>query len=275
MTTEALEQQRDDAAPIETAALPTDQAIGFAPASADTELDQLLADFDNATSKPESDPANLEQIRSAPDASQDDALNQQIADLLGPDPKVAELQGQLNDLGSQMRAAEELKAFGEFADGIQKQLPDWLPPDWARTKLESMAHDPVARLAWDTRHIPPADAARDLAHVQHTLAQLQVNSNADPAKVRELNTLAYQLNIAANSPAILRRARNQIVKEANGLKPPYDPDATALYDEITAWMHGASTPVVPEKPVQWGRLSGRDFRERVLKEFGYDPGTSW
>src|SRR5262249_49098101 len=77
---------------------------------------------------------------------------------------------------------------------------------------------------------------------------LQGNPNADPAKVRELNQLAYQLNVAANSAAILRQARNMILKEANGLKPPIDPEATADRDAIAQAIREGQGPInIPEE----------------------------
>jgi len=216
---ETLEQQREEGVAVETPSQ--------LPAQSDmwSETDALISEFDQKTATPEPDNAT-EQGVGENGAVSNDELDNFIASLSAPSAdqqRIGQLTGELDGLKAQIRAAEELKAFNEFSDDLQKQLPSWLPEDYARVKLESLAHDPVARLAWDTRNIDPKAAALDLAHVQFALKQLQGNPNADPAKVRELNQLAYQLNVAANSAAILRQARNMILKEANGLKPPIDP----------------------------------------------------
>jgi hypothetical protein len=256
--TEVLEQQREETAPV-TAQLPADVA-----APADDELTQLLQEFDTATSKP-ADPA-ADQEPTAPD------LDQQINELLGPDPKVAELQGQLNTLQGQMRQQQELAEFNSFADDLQKQVAAVAPhvqDDWVRLKLESYGHDPVARLAWETRHIPAQDAARDLAHVR---AWLHASPDADPKQIQEAKTLAYQLEVAANSAGILRQAKNQILSDARKLPLPLDPIATADRDAIAQAIRDGSTPIIPEMPVRWGSLSAKEGREKVLRDFGFDPG---
>jgi len=258
--------------PETPAQLPADTPIGTAPASDD--LDQLLADFDNATKRQaESEPAsdNTGQ-EDAPVQVSDSDLDKFIAELSGPSAdqqRIGQLTGELDGLKAQIRAAEELKAFNEFAGDLQKQLPSWLPEDYARVKLESLAHDPVARLAWETRSIDPKAAAVDLAHVQFALKQ-----TTDPKQVQELRKLEYQLSVAANSASILRQARNQIIKEANGLKPPIDPEATADRDAIAQAIREGQGPInVPDPPVQWGRLSGKEFREKVIRDHGFDPGS--
>ena len=35
---------------------------------------------------------------------------------------------------------------------------------------------------------------------------------------------------------------------------------------------GQGPAVIPEPPVNWGRLSGKEFREKVLRDHGFDPG---
>jgi hypothetical protein len=104
---------------------------------------------------------------------------------------------------------------------------------------------------------------------------LQATPNADPKQVQELNKLAYQLNVAAHSPSILRRLKNTILTEAKNLKPPIDQDATDLRAEIAFQMkHGQGPVDIPSPPVKWGSLSAKEGRERVLREFGFDPGWS-
>jgi len=250
---DVIEEEKLETVPAE---LPTEAA----PEPSD-DLDRLLQEYQAATDKP---------VEAVSDQEAPADLDQQLQDLLGPDPKVAELQGQLNDLRTRVRAAEELKAFNEFAGDLQKQLPSWVPEDYARVKLESLAHDPVARLAWETRHIDPKAASLDLAHVQHALMRLQADPNADPAKVQELNRLGYQLSVAANSASILRQARNQIIKEANALKPPIDPEATADRDAIAQAIREGQGPInIPEAPPNFATMSDREFKDFTRRHYGF------
>jgi hypothetical protein len=246
MSEPAIMEEEPEIAPVETpvTGLPSSTA-------ADSDLDALLQEFQDKTApKPELEPAN-EPDRGIPaeNVSTGESLDQQIADLLGPDPKVAELTGQLNDLQAQIHRQEELKAFNEFADTLQKQMPSWLPEDYARVKLESLAHDPVARLAWETRSIDPKAAALDLAHVQFALKQ-----TTDPKQIAELNKLAFQLNVAANSAAILRQARNHILNEAKKLPPPISEEATQIHDDVAWAVRQAQHGDIPEPQVDLGKL---------------------
>jgi hypothetical protein len=271
---EVIKEEPEDTAP---AAAPSQL-----PAQSDvwSETDALLSEYDSVVGK-QAEP-EPEELPASENGVANDELDKLLADLSAPsaDQQRADgLQSELNDLRNQMRAAEDLKAFNEFSDDLTKQVAAIAPhvqDDWVRLKLESYAHDPVARLAWETRNIDPRAAALDLAHVQHALAQLQANPNADPAKVQELNRLAYQLNIAANSPAILRQVRNQIMSEAKKKPPPIDEQVTADVAGVAQYIRDGQGPInIPEPPVRWGNLSAREGREKVKTDFGFDPGWGW
>jgi hypothetical protein len=151
----------------------------------------------------------------------------------------------------------EIKAYHDYADDLQRHVQEanpHVPDGWTKLMMDSYAHNPEIALAWDTRNIDPKAAAVDLAHVQHALNQLKGNPDADPKQVQELNKLAYQLDIAARSPAILRQCRNQILAEAKKLAPPIDPDATQARDNVAWAVKQAQRGDIPEPPTNWGRL---------------------
>jgi hypothetical protein len=256
----------------EPEAAPSDAPVTGLPASsntADSDLDALLEQFTAATNKPAEPDAPTSPDAPVQDASSND-LDALLRDLApSEDQKRADaLQGQLNDLQSQMHRERELAAFNSYADDLAKQVVQVAPhaPDgWAKLKLESFAHDPEIRLAWDTRYINPQDAARDLAHVQFTLKQLQGDPNADPKQVQELNKLAYQLNIAAQSHSILRRVNLNILKEARLLPLPLDPDASADRAAVAFAVKEASSGDIPQPPIDFSTMTNPEFYEWCRK----------
>src|SRR5262249_41071940 len=72
------------------------------------------------------------------------------------------------------------------ASDLQKLLPSWAPPDYARLKLESLAHDPHIALAWDLRNVDKSAANLELAKVTQAFLELQRNPAADPKRMQEL-----------------------------------------------------------------------------------------
>jgi hypothetical protein len=270
--TDVLEQQHEETAPIESAAqLPTDAPVGTAPASADDELTALLNEFDAATTKAETEPTGALGV----DNNGADNIDQQLQDMLGPSECETELTGQINDLRTQLHRESEIRAYHDYADDLQKHVQEanpHVPDGWTKLMMDSFAHNPEIALAWDTRNIDPKAAAVDLAHVQHALNQLKGNPGADPKQVQELNRLAYQLDICVRSPAILRQCRNQILAEAKKLKPPIDEQVTADVAGLTQYIRDGQAAHVPDPPTNWGRLSGKEFREKVIRDHGFDPG---
>jgi hypothetical protein len=125
-------------------------------------------------------------------------------------------------------------------------------------------------LAWDTRNINPADASRDLAYEQHTLSQLQADPNADRGQIQQLQTLSYQLSIAAQSHSILRRLNNSILRQARSLKPPIDAEATADRDaSVQAIRDGQGPAHIPDPPVNFGRMTDKEFKEYTRIHYGF------
>jgi hypothetical protein len=87
-----------------------------------------------------------------------------------------------------------------------------------------------------------------------------------------LEARARELGLAMNAKTIIMNARRAVLKRAADHKV-YDEDATELRAEIAFQMkQGKGPDVIPEAPVRWGSLSAREGREKVLKQFGFDPG---
>jgi len=153
---------------------------------------------------------------------------------------------------------------------LQKQLPSWLPPDWAETKLRALAHSPELCLAFDLRSVDRKAANLELQKVQAALWQLQQNPQADPARVQQLQQHGQRLEIAVAAPGILRKARLDIINEAAKLKPPVDEDVTAWRAEIAASMRGASMPVDWKEPApDFSKMSDAEFRDFTKRNYGF------
>jgi hypothetical protein len=68
---------------------------------------------------------------------------------------------------------------------------------------------------------------------------------------------------------------NGILSDARKMAPPIDVEATPDRDAVVqAIREGQGPAVIPEAPVRWGSLSAKEGREKVLKQFGFDPGWS-
>jgi hypothetical protein len=235
-----------EAKPDDTSATPD---LGVNPPADD--LDQLLQEFQDKTAQPEpTEPVNTD-VNIADVQSTNNALDELLAgfDSSNADQnRISELQGRVDALQTEAHRTRELEAFSEFADDLQKQLPSFVPPDYAEAKLRSLAHDQELCLAWDLRNTDRSAANLELAKVQNALLQLQQNPAADPAQVRQLQEYGFRLQVAVNAPAILRKARLDIINQAAKLKPPIDEDTTAWRAEIAASMRGASMPLDYKDP---------------------------
>jgi hypothetical protein len=225
---------------------PANERITDAPAD---DLDQLLAEFDAKTAQPEPT-ADGSTGRNIVDQSTNNALDELLAGLdnSADEKRISELTSQVDALQTEAHRARELEAFNDYASDLQKQLPSFVPTDYAEMKLRALAHDPELCLAFDLRNVDKRAAHLELAKVGVALNQLQQNPQADPAQVRQLQEYGYRLQVAVNAPAILRKARLDIINEAAKLKPPIDEDTTAWRAEIAASMRGASMPVDWKEP---------------------------
>jgi hypothetical protein len=203
-----------------------------------------------------------------PHPPREQTLDQQIAAILGPDPKVAELQGQVDALRAEQHRAQEMQAFNSFADDLQKRMPPHVPDDYAVTKLKALAHDPTIALAFDYRNVNKAAANVELAKVQVALSQLQRTPGSDPNQIAQLQDYGQRLEIAVHSASILRKASLDIIREAEKLPPPIDPDATQIRNDVAWAVKGASAKRIADPPPDLGKMTENEFRE-YKKQFGF------
>jgi hypothetical protein len=255
------------------------QPIGTAPASDD--LDSLLAEFDAVTSKPtesESSPDNTGQ------AVSNDELDKFIAELGGPtadQKRIGELEGEIGSL----RAAElDRQARADF-EGFSKKLQAELGPNvddqFARTNLlAALAERPELAVVWQHRHISDEQlrAADQEFRQLEALYQRVVQAPPDPRKQQAIAMLeqrGQQLGLLMNSRKILNDVWRDVVKRAKKAPPEIDIEATLDRDMIAQSIRDGQGPaVIPEAPVRWGSLSAKEGREKVLRDYGFDPGWS-
>jgi hypothetical protein len=241
---------------------------GTAPPNANTtpepdEISQLLAEFEQKTAAPEPE----QNTANATNAPLGDDLDRQIAEILGPDPKVAELQGQVDSLQAENYRRDELQAFNEMAKDLDQQMPSWLVgTGYAEARLKALAHDQTIALAWDLRNTDQAVAKQELLKVRWELMQ----SNPDPGRVQELQNYGARLEIAINAHAILRKARLDIINSASKLPKPIDEEVSGWRSEIAASMRGASMPIdFKDPPPNFGNMTDAEFRDFTKRNYGF------
>jgi len=252
---------------------PHDVAAPDTPAP-EQSIDDLLAEFDRATATPE--PANTE---NPPDGgiSTDQSVDQQIADLLGPAPKIAELQSQVDAFKASEFQAQERQAAERWAAELQEVVASSNPNvenDFVIRELKVLSADNpgVLEAAWQYRNLSDADLAiakRDFAAAERLYAQAVAAPDTDPRKkeaLRFLEQRGAQLQAMLSARSVIRSAHNQIRKRADSVKAPYDPDVSATREEIAHLMkEGGSGRERP--PVQLGNLSDQEYRA-YLKQIG-------
>jgi hypothetical protein len=230
--------------------------------AAEQSIDDLIGEYERANATPET----TEQ--QAPD----NELDQFIASLDGSADrqKIEELTGQVDALQTEAHRVRELEAFKSFADDVQGQMPSWAPPDYAEMKLCSLAHDPVISAAWDLRNVDRKAASVELAKVTQAFLQLQQDPAADQKRLQELRDYGTRLEIAIQSPAILRKARLDILNEAKKLPPPIDSEVSAWRAEIAQSMRGASMPLDFKEPApNFAGMSDAEFRDFTRRNYGF------
>jgi hypothetical protein len=267
---DALEQT-ETAAPVEA---PVSQ---LTPANEPDELSQLLKEYDEATAaKSEPEPVATDPAADNTGDAQTSELDALLARYTAPDPRISELEGELagvrgeaDRLRAEAHRAQEWQAFQDYAKSLQDQLPPHLPEGWAELKLKAMAHDPQIALAFDYRGVDRQAVSAELARAQLVHAAFQ---RANDPRIGELNQYIGKLNIAMNAQSILRKARLDILNEANKLPPPLDQEATELKADI-AWNMKSQGKRVAEPPPNYGSMDSHTFRRSVREQFGYDPGV--
>jgi hypothetical protein len=245
----------------------TSPEVSSPPAPADDGIQALLDEYDRANALQSDQTPTTEEGGQA----RDNALDELIAgfDNSADKQRIDELTQQVDGYRTAEHRRSELEAFNEFSADLQTQLPPHAPPDYAKLKLESLAHDPVICAAWDLRNVDRKAASAELAKVTQAFLQLQANPAADQKRLQELREYGTRLEIAVQSPAILRKARNDILNAANKLPKPIDEAATQVHMEVAAAVRGASAPVTPEPPPDLSKMSDAELRRYTLENFGF------
>jgi hypothetical protein len=259
--------------PIETNA---EVGVDTPPAPEPT-IDELIADYERATATPE--PATDENPPSGGNSS-DQTLDQLIAELSGPDPKLVALQEQIDGFRSAEFQRQErdaaLKFAAELQDVVSRSNPN-LEPDFVTRELKVMMVDNPGLLegAWQHRNLSDADLAiakRDLVAAQHLYQKVLTQPDTEPQKqnaLRYLEQRGAQLQTMLGARSVIRNARNEIRRRADRLLPQIDPDVTATREEIAHLMKegGSGRERPPEPPVQLGNLTDSEYRN-YLKQIG-------
>src|SRR6516162_2703929 len=152
----------------------------YTPASSESSLDDLLAEFDRQVPKPEpaADTAQPNADATAPPQDDIESFLQGLG--TSEDKQRADsLQGEVDSLRAAEHRRQELEAFESYCGDLQKQMPSHVPADYVRAKLEALAHNPEIALAWDLRGVDRSAAKIELQRVQFELSQLQRDPTAD------------------------------------------------------------------------------------------------
>jgi hypothetical protein len=274
---ETVEQQREDVAEVAGNAPAADAQPAVQPSAqsaepADDYLQKALAEYD-ASVRPQPPPAPVQPPPSS------DAIDQLLAELSTPSPAERQQAAQLTALQSEnaqlkghLRYQADLADFEKLAGEVQSKLPAHVPEDYAAINFKAMAAErPEIALAFDLRHVDQRAASVELNRVQIALGLLQRDPLADPNRITALTQYAQQLNLARNSAAILRAARQEVIKRAERLRPPLDEAATADREAVAASVRSAGGKVAPEPPPNLGQLTDRQFREWGRQNVGFDP----
>src|SRR5262249_51123333 len=97
----------------------------------------------------------------------------------------------------------------------------------------------------------------------------------DPRKQQAMSALerrGYELGLMLNSCKILNNAWRDVQKRAGKVAPLLDELASAERDAVAWAVREASSGDIPDPPVQWGKLSANEGRQKVKDLFGFDPG---
>ena len=258
------ESQTPEPAPVEATSQLT-------PAPAD-DFDRLLADYEANTAKPEPAVTDEPVADGVDQNATSNELDQLLAQLSGPDPKINALETELagvrseaDRLRSEMHRQQEWAEFQSYAKSLQDDLPSHLPDGYAELKLKALAHDPTIAAAFDYRNVDRHAASAELARAQLVMAAFQ---RANDPRIPQLTEYMNKLNVAINSQAILRKVRLDILNEANKLPPPIDPEATELKAEI-AWNMKSQGKKIAEPPPNFGRMTDQEFRDWKLTNLGW------
>ena len=272
---EAIEQPREDAVVEQSTAAPALDTWG--------ELDQALADFDSKVSQQQPEPTPDESSISGTNTP-DQTLDRQVwEDLLGPDPRIGELQSQVDAFKASEFQAQEREAASKWAAELQdvcaRSNPNIEDNFVIREiKVLSADHPGVLEAAWQYRGLTDAQLA--IAQKDYAAAEkLYQRVLAEPDSEQKQNALRYleqqgaRLRAMLSARSVIRSVRNEIRKRGDAVKAGYDPIASADRELAAQSVRDARGELNPRpEQIEWGKLSGAEGRRKVKEEFGFDPG---
>ncbi len=249
---------------------PTPDISGDAPAPEPT-IDDLLNEYDRSVQQPEPESSS---DNAAPEATLDDQFRE-----LFPDPRISELQGQVNNLQAVEFQRQSRADFEGFAKKLQAELGPNVPDDYAKTQLLAMsAENPDLEVAWRYRNLTSEQRTaldREFQQLEVLYHQAQ-QAPDDPRKataLAQMEARGREIGLALNAGKMLDRVWRDVQKRAAAVKPAVDSEQTALRQEISGLMRSAGRGLPPaEPPPNFGKMSGPDGRRAVLERYGFDPG---
>ena len=261
-----------------TAQLPQ-EPVSPAPADSWDEVQAALDEFDQKTRQPEQNQDSPEQ---SGDAASNDELDKLLADLSGPSPdqqRITALEGEIGSLHAAELERQSRVDFEGFSKKLQAECGNNVDESFARTNLlAALAERPELGIVWQHRHVTDeqlraAELEFQQLEVLHMRAQQAPDDPRKQQAIAALEQRGYQLGLMLNSRKILNDVWRDVQKRAEKVKPPIDVEATADRAAVAFHVRQAHSGDIPEAPVRWGQLSGKDFRAKVIKDHGFDPGA--
>jgi hypothetical protein len=243
-------------------------------------LDQLLALYDAGTKQASTESVDTpEQGVTANTGAPEQGLDQQIAQLLGPDPRLPQLQAQSAELQNQnAQLLEQInnervqKAYSDLTADISREVPH-VSRQVIEDKLEAKAaRNPEAAFAWRNQFADKNAANRELLMAEAKLANLQRNpALAKPGEVEQLTQHAYQCGLVLNASKIIARERAAAIRELRGEPPELDWSATYDRNMVAASVRdgGSGGKIPPSPPPDFGKMDDREFYQWKKEHLGW------
>jgi hypothetical protein len=239
-----------------------------------SDLDRVLAEYDQGTVQPTPDPTQPSEIDQILAAYGDDTAIKQQNDA------VAALQNEVSSLRAQEQARIDQADFERACTDLQRQCGPHVDDHYAERELKSALVDrPELLQVWRNRNVTPdkiqaADREFRQLEAQYNRVQLAPDSPQKQQALAEMQQRGYALGLLMNTPKIISQLRRQVIDRAAKAPLPVDPDATldrALI--VQAIKEGGSGRAAPPQPqVNLGRLTAQEYRNYVRENFGFDSG---
>jgi hypothetical protein len=264
------EQPQDVTAPVDAPASPPEQSI-----------DDLLAEWDAKVGQQQPEPAADGNVSDG-NVSTDQTLDRQTwEDLLGPDPRISELQGQVDAFKAGEFQRQEREAATKWAAELQDVCARSNPnveSDFVIREIKILSADNpgILEAAWQYRNLSDADLAnakRDFTAAEQLYQKVLAQPDTEPQKqnaLRYLEQRGARLQAMLSARSVIWNARNEIRKRADTVKAGYDEEVSGWRTEIAASMRGASMPIdFKEPPPDFSGMSDAEFRDFTRRNYGF------